>query len=57
MFMLVFLGAFVALKIQIDAYLTIPANGLLYDLRYMLESIIYSVLILIGGAILLSRIV
>ncbi len=57
LFMLVFVASFVALKTQVDAYLTIPANALLYNFKNMIESLIYSVVILFGSFLMLSRIV
>ncbi len=57
MFMLVFIGAFLALKIQIDSYLTVPANALLYNFRNMIESLIYSVVIIFGSYLILSKVV
>jgi hypothetical protein len=55
--MLVFLDCFVILKIQVDAYNSVPAYALLYNFRTMIDSIIYSVLIIFVGSFVVSRLV
>lgn len=57
LFMLVFLESFLILKIQVDAYNSVGAYALLYNFRTMIESIVYSVIIIFVGSIVMSRLV
>ena len=57
LFMLVFTAELHAIKLLVDAYMIDPSFVFFYDIKAFSESIIYSVLILIGGFLLVSKIV
>lgn len=57
LFMLTFVSAMGVLKLEIDIIRGVRLDMHTYDFKYMIESLIYSVLILFGGALALNRLI